>query len=96
MQTTSRGLWAGAVLIAALGLSGCASGPTPGAPSANPIQRAKILSSNDLGITISHSRLGAQTAFKWADAHCGGLGKTAVYGGGSPSLAETISTWRCQ
>lgn len=80
----------------ALALTACASGPTASSGSSNPLARARILSQNELGITITHSRLGNTTAFKWADEHCRTVGKLAVYLGGTPELADTISTWRCQ
>lgn len=81
--------------LAFFALTACATGPSAESPKGNPIARAKILSKNDLSITISHSKWGKSTAFQWADEHCRSAGKVAVYAGGTPEMADTISTWRC-
>ena len=65
-------------------------------PKSNLLARAKVLSASERSITIKHSRWGEQTAFTWADAHCGKFGKAAVNIGSSPSGTSTISTWRCE
>jgi len=81
--------------LSALVLGVGAASPVPEKPKSTPLARVKVLSSNDLGITISHSKWGRDTAFKAADAHCGAVGKSSVYAGGTRDGTGTISTWRC-
>lgn len=79
-----------------LALGACASGPTPSSPKSNVIARAKILSQNEISITIHHSDRGKATAFKWAEEHCRSLGKIALYTAGAPDFGpNTTSTWQC-
>ena len=73
-----------------------ADGPLTTSRKSNFIQRSKILSKNDLSITISHSDKGKEIAFSWAADHCGSLGKIAIYAGGVSQFGpDTISTWHC-
>lgn len=85
------------ILSCALALAGCAFGPASRDSEPNSIQRAKILSQNDYGITIEHSEWGKTIAFRMADDHCGKLKKAAVYRGGTMQIGpDMMSTWRCE
>jgi hypothetical protein len=87
---------AASVVIPTFTLSGCV-GPAARDAAPNPIQRAKVLSKNDLGITIEHSEWGKPIAFRLADDHCTSLKKAAVYRGGVMQLGPDISSsWRCE
>lgn len=78
-------------------VSGCALGPADYNDEPNSIQRAEILSKNDLSITVEHSTWGKKIAFRFADEHCKSFGKTAVYIGSSQQAGpDVISTWRCK
>lgn len=83
-------------LVPMLGLQACAG---PADPNAQPnfIQRAKVLSKNQVGITIEHSEWGKPIAFRMADEHCASLGKGATYRGGVMQIGpDMTSTWRCE
>jgi hypothetical protein len=85
------------IAIASFILAGCAVGPASRDAQPNAIQRAKILSQNEYGITIEHSEWGKLIAFRMADDHCGNLKKSATYRGGTMQLGpDMISTWRCE
>lgn len=85
------------VAVAALVLSGCASGPTAQSGRSNPLARASILSQNERSITIRHSNWGQGTAFKWAEEHCASLGKAAVPSNANTGFGTaTTTTWLCQ
>ena len=78
-------------------LSGCAFGAANYNDNPNSIQRAEILSKNELGITIEHSSWGKKIAFRFADEHCNSMGKVAVYKGSSQQYGpDVISTWECK
>ena len=78
-------------------LSGCAVGPAGYSAEPNRIQRADIVSKNPKGITVEHSTWGKKIAFRFADEHCGSLGKVAMYLGASAQYGpDVISTWRCE
>ena len=84
------------VVIATFTISGCV-GPAARDAEPNSIQRAKVLSKNDFGITIEHSEWGKPIAFRLADDHCASLKKAAVYRGGVMQLGPDItSSWRCE
>lgn len=83
--------------IAAILVAGCAAGPADRNGEPNRIQRAKILSQNDLGISIEHSEWGKPIAFRMADEHCTKMKKQAVYRGGVLGIGyDMTSTWRCE
>ena len=78
-------------------IAGCALGPADYYGEPNSIQRAEILSKNELSITVEHSTWGKKIAFRFADEHCNSLGKTAVYISSSQQAGpDVISTWRCE
>lgn len=84
-----------AAMLAAL-LAGCA-GPADRNAQPNSIQRSKILSQNEYGITIEHSEWGKPIAFRQADEHCASMKKAAVYRGGTMQIGpDMMSTWRCE
>lgn len=61
------------------------------------VRRAKVLSANDLSISIEHSEFGKPIAFRLADEHCAKFHKSAVYVGGVYQTGpDMTSTWRCQ
>jgi hypothetical protein len=64
-------------------------------PKSNFYARAKLLSRNELSITISHSEAGQKNAFAFAAQHCAKLGKLAVLSSSAPQLADNITTWAC-
>lgn len=65
-------------------------------PKSNMFARAKVLSSNELSITISHSDWGKKAAFDFAAKHCAKFTKLAVYQGGTAQFGpDTTSTWAC-
>jgi len=82
--------------VSATVFSGCI-GPASRDSQPNAIQRAKILSQNDFGITIQHSEWGKPIAFRMADEHCATVKRAAVYRGGVMQLGpDMTSTWRCE
>lgn len=64
-------------------------------PKSNFIARAKLLASNELSVTISHSQAGQKNAFEFAAQHCAKFGKLAVLQSSAPQLSDNISTWAC-
>src|SRR5687767_8681327 len=83
------------ILFLIVSLVGC--GPANYHSKPNSIQRAEILSKNELSITVEHSSWGKKIAFRFADEHCNSLGKTAVYKGSSQQFGpDVISTWSCE
>lgn len=77
-------------------LSGCA-GPAERTAQPNVLQRAKVLSQNQVGITVEHSEWGKPIAFRLADEHCATLQKVAVYRGGTMQIGpDMMSTWKCE
>ena len=75
---------------------GCV-GPASRDAQPNGIQRAKVLSQNDAGITIEHSEWGKPIAFRLADEHCANQKKAATYRGGVMQLGpDMTSSWRCE
>jgi len=83
--------------LVAFELAGCAFGPASRDAEPNGIQRAKILSQNDFGITVEHSEWGKPIAFRMADDHCAKFKKAAVYRGGIMQIGpDMTSTWRCE
>lgn len=83
-----------AVIALAAALTGCAASRDT---QPNMIQRAKILSQNNSGITVEHSEWGKPIAFRMADEHCGKLKKEAVYRGGTMQIGpDMTSSWRCE
>lgn len=65
-------------------------------PKSNMFARAKVLSSNEISITISHSDWGKKAAFEFAAKHCAKFNRLAVYQGGSAQFGpDTTSTWAC-
>lgn len=90
-------LTAAAVVIAGAFLTGCAAGQADRNAQPNSIQRSKILSQNEYGITIEHSEWGKPIAFRQADEHCASLKKAAIYRGGTMQIGpDMTSTWRCE
>lgn len=84
----------GLLLIIGMALVGCAAdrGSQP-----NFIQRAKVLSQNEFGITIEHSEWGKPIAFRMADEHCAKVKRAAVYRGGVMQIGpDMTSVWRCE
>lgn len=87
-------------MIAAIVLAGVvgtmpAAGPDK-LPRSNPIARAKIMSQNELSITIRHSKFGEKTAYRWAEAHCAKLGRLAVPVNSAGRIGDVTTTWRCE
>lgn len=77
-------------------LVGCA-GPASRDAEPNSIQRAKVLSKNNFGITIEHSEWGKPIAFRLADEHCAAVKKAAIYRGGTMQIGpDMTSSWRCE
>jgi hypothetical protein len=77
-------------------LSGCL-GSANQTDQPNFFQRADVISKNTKGITVEHSTWGKKIAFRFADEHCGSLGKIATYMGASTQHGpDVISTWRCE
>lgn len=64
-------------------------------PRSNFIARAKLLASNELSVTIAHSKAGQKNAFEFAATHCAKFGKLAVVQSSAPQLADNITTWAC-
>lgn len=64
-------------------------------PKSNFIARAKLLASNELSVTIAHSKAGQKNAFEFAATHCAKFGKLAVVQSSTPQLADNITTWAC-
>lgn len=67
------------------------------APKSNLIARAKVLSRNELSITIRFSHWGQSSAYQFAADHCAKFGKLAVpttSSGGYDS--DMTTTWVCQ
>lgn len=65
-------------------------------PKSNMFSRAKLLSSNEISITISHSDWGKKAAFEFAAQHCAKFKKLAIYQGGTSQFGpDTTSTWAC-
>lgn len=86
-----------ALVSAGVVLSGCSLGPAQRESEPNSIQRAKVLSKNEYGISIEHSEWGKPIAFRLADEHCSTNKKAAVYRGGVVQLGpDMTSTWRCE
>ena len=85
-----------AMIMLAVNISaGCGSASYNDNP--NFIQRADIISKNANGITVEHSTWGKKIAFRYADEHCGSMGKVATYLGASQQYGpDVISTWRCE
>jgi PBP1b-binding outer membrane lipoprotein LpoB len=84
------------VIIAAVVLGGCVGSAARDAEP-NAIQRAKVLSKNEFGITIEHSEWGKPIAFRLADEHCASVKKAAVYRGGVMQIGpDMTSAWRCE
>jgi len=84
------------VAFAVFALSGCV-GPAERDAEPNAIQRAKVLSKNDFGITIEHSEWGKPIAFRIADEHCATFKKAAIYRGGVMQIGpDMTSSWRCE
>ena len=82
--------------IAVLLIGGCV-GPAARDAEPNAIQRAKVLSKNEYGITIEHSEWGKPIAFRMADEHCASVKKAAVYRGGVMQIGpDMTSSWRCE
>lgn len=85
-----------AAAVAAVLLAGCA-GPADRNAQPNSIQRSKVLSQNEFGITIEHSEWGKPIAFRQADEHCATMKKAAVYRGGTMQIGpDMTSAWRCE
>lgn len=83
-------------VVASVLLASCAGSASRDA-EANFIQRAKVLSKNDAGITIEHSEWGKPIAFRMADDHCSLAKKSAVYRGGVMQIGpDMTSSWRCE
>lgn len=83
-------------LIFGIALSGCV-GMAARNSEPNMIQRASVLSANELGVTIEHSEWGKKIAFRLADEHCANYKKAAVYRGGVMQIGPDItSSWRCE
>lgn len=77
-------------------LSACV-GPAKRDSTPNALQRASVLSQNEMGITIEHSEWGKPIAFRMADEHCATFKKSAVYRGGVIQLGpDMTSSWRCE
>jgi hypothetical protein len=84
------------VMVSVL-VTGCAIGPADRNAEPNSIQRAKIISKNQYSIVVEHSEWGKPIAFRFAEEHCGSLGKVAVYQGGTMQIGPDItSAWKCQ
>ena len=82
--------------LASVILGGCV-GPASRDAEPNAIQRAKVLSKNDWGITIEHSEGGKPIAFRLADEHCASFKKAAIYRGGVMQIGpDMTSSWRCE
>lgn len=82
------------IVLCGFVLSGCASSRTS---EPNLLQRAKVLSQNEYGITIEHSEWGKAIAFRLADDHCGAMKKASFYRGGTMQTGpDMMSTWRCE
>lgn len=64
-------------------------------PKSNFIARAKLLASNELSVTISHSKAGQKNAFEFANQHCAKFNKLAVVQSTASQLADNITTWAC-
>lgn len=65
-------------------------------PKSNMFARAKVLSRNELSITISHSDWGKKAAFEFAAQHCAKYNRLAVYQSGVAQWGpDTTSTWAC-
>ena len=64
-------------------------------PRSNFIARAKLLASNELSVTISHSKAGQKNAFEFATQHCAKFNKLAVVQSTASQLADNITTWAC-
>jgi len=72
-----------ATLFFVLFLAGCAA--------------PEVLSRNEYGITIEHSKWAKKTAFQWADEHCASMNKKAVFMGSAREQSPYAnSTWRCE
>jgi hypothetical protein len=85
--------------LAALAWAVLATTPSAGRedkPKSNLFARAKVLSQNELSITISHSDWGKKAAFQFAADHCMKYHRIAVYQGGTAQFGpDTTSTWLC-
>lgn len=82
--------------LAGVVLSGCL-GPASRDAEPNAIQRAKVLSKNEFGITIEHSEWGKPIAFRLADEHCASFKRAAIYRGGVMQIGpDMTSSWRCE
>ena len=64
-------------------------------PKSNFIARAKLLASNELSVTISHSKAGQKNAFEFATQHCAKFNKLAVVQSTASQMADNITTWAC-
>lgn len=86
-----------ATAVALALIAGCAAGPADRNSQPNSIQRSKILSQNEYGITIEHSEWGKPIAFRQADEHCASMKKAAIYRGGTMQIGpDMTSAWRCE
>ena len=84
------------VAISCTLLAGCVGSASRDAKP-NMLQRAKVLSQNEYGITIEHSEWGKPIAFRLADEHCAKYKKVAVYRGGVMQIGpDMTSSWRCE
>jgi hypothetical protein len=68
----------------------------PDKPKSNMFARAKLLSANELSVTIRHSSWGTKAAFQFAADHCAKYGKLAIVQNGiEPKVGDGITTWMC-
>ena len=66
-------------------------------PKSNIFARAKVLSKNELSITIRHSDWGQKAAYQFAADHCASFGKVAVQtSSGMGYGPDTTTTWLCE
>lgn len=86
---------AAAVIIVLL--TGAAAQAQEAKPRSNFFARAKVLSKNELSITIRHSDWGQKNAYQFAADHCGTFGKLTVQAtSGMGYGPDTTTTWVCQ